>query len=82
MVKEILFLEDTLIPMLDKFVLQMEQEVINKDFNAAESIRLQFKKDSKSLVDLISVFNDELTDLVITFAKISYTPITLINKEE
>ena len=78
----ILFLEDTLIPLLDKFVLKMEVSVSKKNFNAAERTRLKFRKESKPLVDLISDFNDELTELVITFAKMSNTPITLINAEK
>ncbi len=76
------FVEEHLLTSLDDVVAKMETAVENKDMNEAESVRIMCKKRMKDLTSLIQSFNNEFTDLVIEFARIAKTPITLVDKEK
>jgi hypothetical protein len=71
------FISDEVIEQLDAFVSEVERHIQAKDMNAAEESRLRYKAESREVTERLEKFSGELADLVIHFANIARTPVTL-----
>jgi hypothetical protein len=73
----VLFISEDVIGRLDMFINEVELAVDNGDLNTAEKQRLEFKRRSQEIVQLLEWFSGKLSGLVIDFATIAQIPITI-----
>ena len=71
------FVADEYVGRLDRYVDKIEQAVDAGDLNDAERQRLDFKRDSKEMVQLLERFGGDLSELVMDFASVAKIPVTL-----
>lgn len=71
------FIYDKVLGKLEHFITSLEQEVDSGNLDEAERQRLEFKSETKEIVQQIEKFSDDLSELVISFANIAKIPITL-----
>ena len=71
------FVFDEVIARLDTFVDKVENEVDTSNLDKAEELRLEFKSKTKEIAQQLEKFSNDLSELVINFAKIARVPITL-----
>ena len=71
------FIHETVVGQIDAFVRDVEDRLDRSDLNAAEERRLRFKVDSASLTGRLERFASELSDLVLTYARLARRPVTL-----
>jgi hypothetical protein len=65
------FIYDMVIGDIDKFVHDAEQYVDQSDFNSAEIRRLEFKVASAELSERLERFGNQLSDLVLQYARLA-----------
>ena len=71
------FITNEFINRLDQFITKAEQFIDVDDLNGAERQRLEFKRESAQIVQMIASMNNGLSELVMSFADIARIPITL-----
>lgn len=71
------FAQNAILDSIDSFLTKVENLVDEGNLDEAEKLRLEFKGNSAGVVQFIEVFSDELSELVLAFAKIARVPITL-----
>jgi hypothetical protein len=71
------FLEEGVFKALDDVLDRMEKEVDAGTIENAEGLRLQLKSETKEVVTYFERFSDDLSDLVLSFAKLARVPLTL-----
>jgi hypothetical protein len=71
------FISREVIEQLDAFVNEAEEHVAANDMNAAEESRLRYKAEFREVTERLETFSGELADLVVHFANIARTPVTL-----
>lgn len=71
------FIYDKVLGKLEHFITSLEQEVDSGNLDEAERQRLEFKSETKEIVQQMEKFSDDLSELVISFANIAKIPITL-----
>jgi hypothetical protein len=71
------FIQEQVLKKLDDFLQNVEDKVDTNSFNEAEQLRLEFKSATKDVVKYLEDFSDDLSELVVSFAKIAKIPVTL-----
>jgi hypothetical protein len=71
------FLEENVFSNLDNALTKMEAEMDTGTAEGAERLRLGLKLETKETVQYLERFGDDLSDLVLKFAKLARVPLTL-----
>lgn len=71
------FAQEAILDNLDSFINKVERQVDAGNLNEAEELRLQFKNDTGVVVQFLENFGDNLSELVLEFARVARVPVTL-----
>jgi hypothetical protein len=71
------FLEENVFSYLGNALAKMETEMDTGTAEGAERLRLELKLETKETVQYLERFSDDLSDLVLKFAKLARVPLTL-----
>jgi hypothetical protein len=76
------YVENEYLLKLDKYLDKIEDAVDKDKLPKAEKLRLKFKLETKDIRERVEKLNSDLGELVIRFADLAKTPVTLVSDND